>query len=133
MKNDLLVKEQFDKDDGGVYGIFINDECVYVGSTKNFQNRMNTHNSLIGIQSPKNPKGMYEDLGCGFSDKAEFRVLASIRDLMRMSTYPANINEQAIDAIELAFIRQYKPKYNTKGVDMTFDFDHVATKNWRSF
>lgn len=91
---------------------------------------MKQHNAAIEKQSDANPKGMYKMLGSGFADAAEFRVLASIKDMKLHTKYPKDVDSKAMDIVELAFIRSEKPRYNSKGMDLPFTLDHYDLTGW---
>lgn len=91
----------------GIYGIFIENQLVYIGKTKNsFLTRYSTHKSNIKIKKRKLYNKMYEAL------KANKEVYLLP---LRFCSQEDNINQ-----IEKNYIEKYKPILNQEGVTFKY-------------
>lgn len=81
----------------GVYGIFENEICLYVGESKQLRGRIYYHKSWIKNKSqhPSSQKELYEQLQQ--HSNLEFRILEETENHVEREKY---------------FINLYKPKYN---------------------
>lgn len=96
--------------DSGIYGIYINDKLVYIGMTcRNFEERWNEHRKCFEARSGSNYY-LYTALNPG--DVLRFEKLIKVEDLKVNSA----ITRRDLEAMELALIRLYQPKYNYQGV-----------------
>lgn len=111
----------------GVYGIFVDDRCVYVGSTRNLSKRYGFHERDTAYMTPQR-KDMYVNfhLMKEFGSTIEFRPIITIDDMMDRCDGTRVSESYMLDSVELAFIMFYKPRFNSKGIDMKFTFDHVG-------
>lgn len=99
-------KESDDINSYGVYGMYRNDELIYVGMTmRSFRQRWKEHQGYIKNKS--NALSVYsliED-----DDKIEFKILF---DVMKNGM---PLSEKEVKAIERKFIVQYSPIGNVEG------------------
>lgn len=96
--------------DSGIYGIYINNELVYIGMTcRNFEERWNEHRKCFEAKMGSNYY-LYTALKPG--DTLRFEKLIKVEDLKVNSA----ITRRDLEAMELALIRLYQPKYNYQGV-----------------
>lgn len=96
--------------DRGIYGIYCNDELVYIGKTNvAFEKRFAQH--WEGIHQGKGMY-LYEQL-----HKEDYNII-TMKSII--SLYDIKIGEELsnrdIESMELALITLYKPKYNRAGV-----------------
>lgn len=87
---------------GGIYGIYFNNEIIYIGQTVNFKNRWAAHKSAI-----KNNKNDDQPLHqCGLNiDHLSFKILF---DKSKLKLFPGEV-----DKIESIFISIILPEWNT--------------------
>lgn len=87
---------------GGIYGIYFNNEIIYIGKTVNFKNRWAAHKSAI-----KNNKNDDQPLHqCGLDvNKLSFKILF---DNSKLNLFPSEV-----DRIESIFISNILPEWNT--------------------
>ena len=82
----------------GVYGIFANNECFYVGESSKLRHRISTHYSRL-----KNPK-------TGAKHKKLYEILSQYDNVeIKVLEETPNHKER-----EYYWINQLKPKFNTK-------------------
>ena len=105
----------------GVYGIFIDDELVYIGSTtSSFRNRFDGH--LKAVQGKRKRQLVHY----GIIDAKlrgqhiEMKILINV-DILHYKG--KRIDGRDIQAMEYALILQHKPKYNVQGVTEQFIFN----------
>ena len=80
----------------GVYGIYTNEECVYVGESKNLNDRMSTHRTLA--RNPLNAKPYFQPL---------YQFLNTVDFVVKILEETPNHKER-----EQYWINKLKPKYN---------------------
>lgn len=87
---------------GGIYGIYFNDEIIYIGQTVNFKSRWAAHKTAI-----KNNKNDDQPLHqCGLDiNKISFKILF---DSSKLKLFPSELNR-----IESIFISNILPEWNT--------------------
>ena len=108
--SDRVPRNTFTKFKGrGVYGIYSDNQLLYIGSTGDFGKRFESHN--VGFKS-KNDR-LYVKMR---RDKADGRCvkimpIINVDDLCT----EASITDRDIQAMELALISIYKPMYNYQG------------------
>ena len=105
----------------GVYGIFIDDELVYIGSTNaSFSNRFSGHMKAVMGQK-KRQNVHYGILQAKMEGKeVQMRVLINVDTLNYKGR---RIDGRDIQAMEYALILEHQPKYNVQGVTMPFIFN----------
>ena len=101
----------------GVYGIFEDEELIYVGETmRSFETRMKEHNDLMNQGSKTND--MYEYIKNNFQEyKFYMRPLVEI-DLRANTNRELTQNE--VYAMELGFITCFRPRFNRAGKDVWY-------------
>lgn len=104
----------------GIYGIFIDDLLVYIGSTKkSFQYRFTAHkNAVYGEATQYIHKQI--KIALEMNKKIEFKPLIVIEDLS--IKYDRKISEDELKCMELALISVLQPIYNIEGVLQPFSF-----------
>lgn len=105
----------------GVYGIFIDDELVYIGSTtSSFRNRFNGH--LSAVEGKRKRQAVHYGIIRAKLDgqKVEMKIMINV-DILDYKG--KRIDGRDIQAMEYALILQYKPKYNVQGVSKPFIFN----------
>lgn len=109
-------------DDFGVYALYQNDELVYIGKTfRSFEVRLTEHAMIIqGLQGK--PRGMILYQHLKPTDNIEYEILFSAKESGQKLT------NRDIEAIEMAFIQLYKPKYNYVGLDVPYEFTKKRRK-----
>lgn len=103
--------------DKGVYGIFENDELIYVGETmRNFETRMREHNQAMNDGSKENE--MYQYIKENFEDK-RFYMRPLVEVDLRVNAN-RKLTQDEVYAIELGFITCFMPRFNRAGVDVWY-------------
>lgn len=94
--------------EGGIYGIYENNELVYIGMTmRNFQIRWNEHLENIKEQTDKLPLYRLIDP----NNQITFKILLNKKYMFSNS----EITRRDLEAMEFALIQEHKPKYNFSG------------------
>lgn len=114
-------KEQIEKqqneimNEGGIYGIYENNELVYIGMTmRNFQIRWNEHLENIKEQTNKLP--LYRLINP--NNQITFKILLNKKYMFSNS----EITRRDLEAMEFALIQEHKPKYNFSGRTQEYRF-----------
>ena len=105
----------------GVYGIFVEDKLMYIGSTKvSFKERFLEHKNFL--KNKTNKMYLYKQLSLDLMNnyKIEFKPLVVIEDLQML--HKKVINEKELKSMELALITVFQPKYNIAGRLQPFNF-----------
>lgn len=121
LENNYVRKIKTDwEDKKGVYGIYIEDNLVYIGSTCNsFKNRFIAHKQGIkGEPTQYIHKQIKKALNN--NEKVEFKPIVIIEDLEML--HKRTINEKELKCMELALITAIQPKYNIAGRTQPFNF-----------
>lgn len=99
----------------GIYGIYQNDELIYIGSTlRSFDIRFNEHKE--NIQNKSKELYLYSLFNLG--DKIEFKILIDCKELKTN----IDLSKREIESMELALIQVFKPKGNLAGNTCQFRF-----------
>ena len=99
----------------GIYGIYENDELVYIGyTTREFESRWQEHIEAIMLQK----KTQYVHQQINPSSKIEFGILIDITELKTNKI----LTVSDIQSMELALIHLYQPKYNVQGVTTKYSY-----------
>lgn len=103
----------------GVYGIFEDDELIYVGETmRSFEIRMNEHNKLM--QKGDSCNLMYKYIQKKFKEKKFFmRPLVEVDVRVNANK---KITRDEVCAMELGFITCFRPRFNRAGKDVWYRF-----------
>ena len=100
---------------GGIYGIYKNDELIYIGSTmRNFEDRWKEHRRNI----EKKSNALYVYSLFDESDKIDFRILIDLNDLKSSK----DLTRRDIECMELGLIDVFKPIGNIGGNSKPFLF-----------
>lgn len=99
----------------GIYGIYENDELVYIGyTTREFESRWQEHIEAIMLQ--KNMQYVHKQINP--NSKIEFGILIDITELKTNKI----LTTSDIQSMELALIYLYQPKYNVQGVTTRYSY-----------
>lgn len=103
----------------GIYGIYIDDELVYVGSTANFFKRAEYHQECITNRIiTKKYTEFRKALAAG-----KKVVMRPLLDLYECSlSYKTCITRNELECMELAYITAMRPRLNTAGTLTNFSF-----------
>lgn len=121
LENNYVRKIKTDwEDKKGVYGIYIEDNLVYIGSTYNsFKNRFIEHKKNIKGESAQYIHKQIKK-ALNNNEKVEFKPMVIIEDLEML--HKRTINEKELKCMELALITAIQPKYNIAGRIQPFNF-----------
>lgn len=111
------IKENSDR---GVYGIYCNDELIYIGKTNvSFKTRFSQH--LEAINSKSTAQFLYKYI---VQQKEKNNAEITMKSLVNVKELKVNgkINNRDIEAMELALIDLYKPICNIQGVKQDYEF-----------
>ena len=101
--------------EGGIYGIYENNELVYIGMTmRNFQIRWNEH--LENIKEQTNELPLYRLINP--DNQITFKILLNKKYMFSNS----EITRRDLEAMEFALIQEHKPKYNFSGRTQKYIF-----------
>lgn len=103
----------------GVYGIYVNGELVYIGSTtRTFGVRFIEHRERM-IKGYKKQKNLYDYLRQRFAEGANIQLIPMvvIEDLKIKGKC---ITKRDVKIMELAFINFYLPRCNVEGIKTPF-------------
>lgn len=114
-KTNTKIKKKKNNSSRGVYGVWVNDELFYIGSTdRSFDIRWTEHKTNIALHN--NSLFWYSKLLP--TDKIEFKPLIDITQLK----VERKITPNEIKIMELALIDYLKPKGNLAGRTVPFQF-----------
>lgn len=107
----------------GVYGIFENEELIYVGYTiKSFVDRFRAHIKCVKENSSVNK--MYSYIRKNFEEKRFYmKPLVEIGNKVKLD---GDLTLRDIQAIELGFITCFRPQFNIEGVNKKYQLDDIA-------
>ena len=106
----------------GVYGIFENEELIYVGETiASFEDRFRAHAKCIKENSINNK--MYGYIRKNFEENKFY--MCPLVEVDRGIKLDGNLQLRDIQAIELGFITCFKPKFNVLGVLKDYKLNDV--------
>lgn len=100
-----------------VYGLYYNDELIYIGSSRNYTHRWGEH-YISFFEGSMRYNVMYKDLH-DERDKIEYKVLYDSEAVIKLAENDEPSMHQ-YETVEKLCIEHYKPKYNTQGVTMEF-------------
>ena len=102
---------------GGIYGIYDNDELIYIGQTRKFSDRFSQHKS--GFKYEDKPLYIY------MRKQKENGHILSIKPIIDIEKINVeSISRRDLEAMELALITLYKPKCNYEGVIIPYEFNY---------
>ena len=111
------------KDKSGIYGLYYEEECFYIGQSKNLYSRLSSHNRPeTRLREIKNKIQREASSDRAPNREKSIKMYEFIRDnsslikfkILKLST------EKNLDKYEEEFISLYKPKYNYVGVDVDY-------------
>ena len=118
-------KSIYDGLDGyGIYGIFIDDELIYIGETIDFKTRAKSHHTLFN--NSDKPLYVRMRLEKENGKNVSIKPLINIKDLVT----DEKITQRDIFAMELALITLYKPLYNYEGVKILYQFSNKRQEKY---
>lgn len=108
-------KKQYKPKSRGIYGIYLNDELIYIGMTwwQNFETRWRQHKNHIKAQD--NALYVYSLLKP--TDNIKFVKLIDINNI---ELSEGEITEHDVKMMELALIREHRPRGNLSGNTMAY-------------
>lgn len=110
-------REQRNKCIGGVYGIYYEDQLIYIGKTKNdFEIRFQQHRDAIN--NKETSQYLYKYLLQKDYSKLEFKPLIEVEKLK----VKEKIKNRDIEAMELCLIELYQPICNVQGRLQEYEF-----------
>ena len=98
----------------GVYGIYINNELVYIGETmRSFEERFKEHK----LNLRKNEEYKYIELNKAKNGGAKISLipLIDVEKLLEECEGKRTFSEKEVKCMELALIKMYQPKLNIEG------------------
>ena len=102
---------------GGVYGIYYEDQLIYIGKTKNdFEIRFQQHKEAINNKETN--QYLYKYLSQKDCSKLEFKPLIEVEKLK----VKQKIRNRDIEAMELCLIELYQPICNVQGRLQEYEF-----------
>lgn len=114
-QNERQGKQGSTDDNGGIYGIYENDELVYIGMTmRSFESRWKEHKERI--KNGSNELALYSLIDA--NAKIEFKKLLEV-DKMNSND---KITKRDVQAMEFALIQEHRPKYNFAGKSQPYVF-----------
>ena len=108
----------------GIYGIYVNDELVYIGkTTQSFQKRFYQHKHLIDFPDDSETQyDMYYELAVA---RAQGRTV-QLRPLIIAEYVPYDslysITNRDLESMEFALIYCYRPRYNICGTKKPYKY-----------
>ena len=101
----------------GIYGIYLGDELVYIGSTmRSFEVRMREH--IENIEKGSKELYLYSLLGKEDLGNLSWSPLINCKELKANKVFTV----EDVESMELALISLYKPKGNLAGVSEEFRY-----------
>ena len=108
----------------GIYGIYIEDELVYIGkTTQNFQKRFYQHKHLIDFPDDSETQyDMYYELAVARAQgrNIQLRPLIIAEYIPYDSLY--DLTNRDLESMEMALIWCYRPRYNIKGIKQPYKY-----------
>lgn len=93
--------------EGGVYGIYVNEQLYYIGSTYDFEKRFKEHQAKLRADS----KELYVYKLIQKGDVIEYKPLIKTKDVK----VERQLERRDIEDMELALITLYQPIGNIAG------------------
>ena len=102
----------------GIYGIYIEDELVYIGKTaQSFKGRFSSHKHLV--EHPEKSETQ-KDMYCGLAEAKKKGLSVKMVPLFIAEVTPYvskfKLTERDLESMEFALIHTYRPRYNIKGI-----------------
>ena len=110
----------------GIYGIYIENELVYIGkTTQSFQKRFNQHKRLIDFpEDSETQYDMYYELALARAQgkNVQLRPIIIAEYIPYESLY--NLTNRDLESMEFALIWCYQPRYNKCGRKKPYRYTH---------
>ena len=104
----------------GVYGIYVNDKLVYIGSTtRSFDVRFKEHRGRMLDKDWEGQPKLYQRLREAF-ERGDRIQLIPLVEVERMKKKGKGISKRDLAIMELAFISCYLPECNIEGVEKPY-------------
>lgn len=102
----------------GVYGIYYENELIYIGSSSNYIERWREHN--INFRQKKvDVSKMY---GMDYdADLLEYKILAESKEFEKIPRVKT-VDMWIMENVEKFLIEKYQPKFNIEGIEKQFEF-----------
>lgn len=97
--------------DKGIYGIYYNDELLYIGSSARLESRWKEHDMNFRTHASINRMYLHKEYE---PDKIEYKVLESGNDIAELIDTD-DVPNWILQLIEAYYIKFYQPKYNIEG------------------
>lgn len=114
------------RDCTGIYGIYVEDELVYIGkTTQTFEKRFLQHKHYVDFPDDSETQyDMYYELAVARAQgkNIQLRPLFIIEYMQYDSLY--NITNRDLESMEFALIWCYRPKYNICGIKKPYKYTH---------
>lgn len=121
VKNNVLNKNLEWENKKGIYGIYIDDCLVYIGSTfKFFKSRFQSHKAKV--KGDVDLQNIHKQIKIALekNKNVEFKPMVVLEDLSML--HKKTITEKELKCMELALITALKPMYNIEGVLKPYSF-----------
>lgn len=102
-------------DDIGIYGIFVDDKLVYIGSTVSFTNRFKQHKDRTLNENYKRQPLLYNYLREHIGH-IQCKVIHRMSD-QKLHPNKDKISDWELHLIEYGYIRAYQPMLNKAGLE----------------
>lgn len=112
-----------------VYGLYYNDELIYIGSTANYHQRWGEH--YLDFKTHSLTNEMYRQLS-NVVDEIEFKILYDPIQVKKLAQ-DEEITMYEYEIVEKNCIEHYKPRYNKEGVVTPFRFQAKSPKSSKSY
>lgn len=109
--------------DKGIYGIYVDDELIYVGLTSAcFSERFQFHNKKLNSTDLTSQLALYECMRQALSEgkKVQMRPIIALQNLTM--SYGACLTLHDLEMMELTTIALYRPKFNVIGLVTNYQF-----------
>lgn len=114
-----LIKDKTEKI-AGIYGIYVDNDLVYIGQSKNIEKRITEHSIKMNESKYMSKEKLYCLLRQAISNNK--KITAKV--LINISEIPTSLTQRDLDVLELALIVEHKPAGNTNGIDRFFSLTH---------
>ena len=107
----------------GIYGIYINDDLIYIGYTEDFRQRFRNHHTCFNHSD----KPLYQRMRLEKEEGNQVSIKPLI-NIEELDVLNSKITERDLQAMELALITLYKPPYNYEGVRIPYQFGNKRSQ-----
>lgn len=109
--------------DKGIYGIYVDDELIYVGLTYTcFSKRFQYHSEKLNSKYITSQKALYEYMRQALSEgkKVQMRPIIALQDLTMSDHVCLTLHD--LEVMEMTTIALYRPKLNVVGLVTNYKF-----------